>query len=199
MQDSTIVSALAANRRPMNRIYADDVDAFIPGWSHWLSDKGIRWFHCPSDRMFRAHMKALGNTRPSDSWTDGIFTIDLDGEPAIIVRRLAPSVVAHESGHALDTVLAQLHGIPERWYSNRAKAVKDDYERGVGRPPLMHTWNRQEFFAECFRAYVGAHDRSWQSLTGSTFDRNALHDHSPAIWSLFEAIWLKEVRDVRTG
>ncbi len=176
----------------MEQIYADEADVLIPGWAHWLSDKGVRWFHCRSDREFDRQIQRCKSPPPEGSAVAGVCVEDDDGSSRVIVRWRYASVFAHESGHALDAVLSSILGRPERFYS-QASWIEHEAASGIGRTPSMAQWNAQEFFAECFRVYVGANDRFWTASTGSRFNRRLLHEQSPSMYGLFESVFVREV------
>ncbi len=156
-----------------NHPNAGDIDAilsqYIPPYVlAFLSEEGMKIVPLPDGVTYARAGAAIRRTCASvDTWPvppAGLFVVE---ERTVYLRSLSSLTVIHELGHALDRRSAEHSRTPRNFVTPYAASGLD------------------EFFAESWRAYLGANDPNspWPTVT-----RARLAASAPTMIAVFEGI-----------
>lgn len=140
---------------PEGRIAIDAaLDRYGPGALRVAADAGVRIVLLRNNETFCEHSPALrALTSSVDAWPvppAGLFVLD---ERTVYLRTTSPMTVTHEFGHALDRAMGNA-----TYLSNEDVRLRSAYRNAQGFVTPYAAAGRDEWFAECMRAWVGAND-----------------------------------------
>ena len=169
MKDMLLATVARCDRRLLDAALSNvrDVLDRIPSRAvERMADVGIRIAVLDAGERYRAASPMLVSLGIDvDAWPvppAGLFVI---GERTVYLRATNPMTIAHELGHAFDCAL----GGGEMYLSSYDSEIRRAYEAARDYVTPYASVGLDEFFAECFRAYVEVNDpRSlWPLVTRS--------------------------------
>jgi hypothetical protein len=144
-----------------------------------LDEQGIVVRVLAPDETFKTASKELSNLhididgmKPS-----GLFVVR---ERTVYVRRLERGVIAHELGHALDCALGK--GF---YVSGYTAKILNAFHSALQFVTFYATAGVDEFFAECFRAYLGENG----GMPTMIADRALLGARNPEMLAYFDELF----------
>lgn len=169
-----------------NHPNAAEIDVILAQYipSHvlaFLSEEGMKIVPLPDGVTYGRASAAIRRTCASvDTWPvppAGLFVVE---ERTVYLRTISSLTVIHELGHALDCALGG-----GRYFSGIDPAIRRAFENATHFVTPYAASGLDEFFAESWRAYLGANDPNspWPTVT-----RARLEACAPTMHTLFEGI-----------